>query len=212
MGSPFGQTSVRFKQDTSRSIMMNNTPGPGSYNMLNYGLSSNSRKKASKSSKHGGFGSTSVRIAPMVTKDSPNVPGPAHYGYKDTKNMQNVEEIRPPETSAFASHTERLEAPTTRTRLENPPPGSYEVAFSYQKTQAKSSTNAKPRSRGAYLRQRSFLSSAPRFGKMNVYMPGQLPVDPEISVSSASYEPKAQQGQTKLALIAARDDRFKESM
>ena len=47
---------------------------------------------------------------------------------------------------------------------------------------------------------------------MNVYMPGQLPVDPEISVSSASYEPKTKQGKTKLALIAARDDRFKESM
>merc|ERR1711881_425931 len=118
------------------------------------------------------------------------------------------EEIRPPETSAFASHTERLEAPTTRTRLENPPPGSYEVAFSYQKTQAKSSTNAKPRSRGAYLRQRSFLSSAPRFGKMNIYMPGQLPVDPEVTVSAASYKPKNTE-KSKLALLASRDERFK---
>jgi len=206
--SPFGQTSVRFKPDTSRSIMMNNTPGPGSYNMLNYGLSSSSRKKASKASKHGGFGSTSTRIAPMTAKESPDVPGPAHYGYKDTKNMQNVEEFRPPETSAFASHTERLEAPTTRTRLENPPPGSYEVAFSFQKTQAKTTTNAKPRSRGAYLRQRSFLTSAPRFGKMSVYMPGQLPVDPEVTVSAASYKPK-KTDKSKLALIVARDQRFK---
>lgn len=206
--SPFGQTSIRFKPDNSRSVMMNNTPGPGSYNILNYGMSSDSRKKAKKSSKHGGFGSTNVRIAPMADKDSQEVPGPAHYGYKDTKNTQKVEDFRPPETSAFASHTERLEAPAARTRLENPPPGSYEVAFSYEKTQSKSKSCSQPRSRGAYLRQRSFLSSAPRFGKMNIYMPGQLPVDPEVTVSAASYKPK-NTDKTKLSLIASRDNRFK---
>ena len=84
----------------------------------------------------------------------------------------------------------------------------YEVAFSFQKTQAKTTTNAKPRSRGAYLRQRSFLTSAPRFGKMSVYMPGQLPVDPEVTVSAASYKPK-KTDKSKLALIVARDQRFK---
>merc|ERR1712224_889511 len=44
---------------------------------------------------------------------------------------------------------------------------------------------------------------------MNVYMPGQLPVDPEITVSAASYT-KQQQNDTKLALIVSRDDRFKD--
>lgn len=113
-------------------------------------------------------------------------------------------------TSSFASHTARLDAPTTRTKLENPPPGSYEVAYSYEKTQSKFANNSKPRSKQAYLRQRSFLSSAPRFGKMNVYMPGQLPVDPEISVSAASYDAKASENNTKLALIASKDVRFKD--
>jgi len=206
--SPFGQTSIRFKPDNSRSVMMNNTPGPGSYNILNYGMSADSRKKAKKSSKHGGFGSTSVRIAPMVIKEAPEVPGPAHYGYKDTKNTQMAEVFRPPETSAFASHTERISAPAARTRLENPPPGSYEVALSYEKTQQKNTHISKPRSRGAYLRQRSFGSSQQRFGKMNIYMPGQLPVDPEVTVSAASYKPK-NIDKTKLALIASRDMRFK---
>ena len=135
--SPFGQTSIRFKQDRSRSVMMNNTPGPGSYNILNYGMSTDSQKKARKSSKHGGFGSTSVRIAPMVSKDSGEVPGPLHYGHGDTVNTQAPEKFRPPETSAFASHTNRLDPPAARTRLENPPPGSYEVALSHEHTQTR---------------------------------------------------------------------------
>lgn len=224
--SPFGQTSIRFKPDRSRSVMMNNTPGPGSYNILNYGMSADSQKRAKKASKHGGFGSTSVRTKSMVERDAKITPGPGLYELRNTfkmpiggndsaqaKSTQNAEAYKNHMTSSFASHTARLDAPTTRTKLENPPPGSYEVAFSYEKTQAKTaSTSSKPRNKQAYLRQRSFLSSAPRFGKMNVYMPGQLPVDPEIGVSAASYEPKGQVGKTKLALIAGRDERFKESM
>lgn len=210
--SPFGQTSIRFKPDRSRSVMMNNTPGPGSYNILNYGMSADSQAKARKSSKHGGFGSTSVRIAPMVEKDSGAVPGPMHYGYGDTTNTQAPEKFRPPETSAFASHTNRLDPPAARTRLENPPPGSYEVAMSYEQTQSKNVIgNAKPRSQNAYRRQRSFLTSSNRFGKMNMYMPGQLPVDPEVTVSAASYKPATNRDKTKLAVLASRDARFKDS-
>lgn len=229
--SPFGQTSIRFKPDRSRSVMLNNTPGPGSYNILNYGMSVDSQKRAKKASKHGGFGSTSVRTKSMIERDAKDTPGPGLYELRNTFKMQpqtgaagqdqpksaqqqqNPEAYKNHMTSSFASHTARLDAPTTRTKLENPPPGSYEVAFSYEKTQNRScNSSSKPRNKQAYLRQRSFLSSAPRFGKMNVYMPGQLPVDPEIGVSSASYEPKGQVGKTKLALIASKDERFKEAM
>lgn len=209
--SPFGQTSIRFKQDRSRTVMMNNTPGPGSYNILNYGMNHDSQKKARKSSKHGGFGSTSVRIAPIVGKDSGEVPGPQHYGHGDTLNTQAPEKFRPPETSAFASHTNRLDPPAARTRLENPPPGSYEVAMSHEHTQTRNVLgNSKPRSQNAYQRQRSFLTSSNRFGKMNIYMPGQLPVDPEVTVSAASYK-LDNKGKVKLAVLSCRDARFKDT-
>merc|ERR1711931_99201 len=109
----------------------------------------------------------------MVGKDENHVPGPAHYAVR--KNLQsapNGDGVEPTHTSPFASHTTRVGPPTTRTKLENPPPGSYEVAYSYEKTQSKGGTSSsKPRNQQAYLRQRSFLSHAPRFGKMNVYMP-----------------------------------------
>ena len=108
-------------------------------------------------------------------------------------NQQFAEDYKAQATSAFASHVNRLAAPTTRTKLENPPPGSYEVAYSYEKSQSKRMQDtSKPRNRLAYLRQRSFLSSAPRFGKMGLNLPGQLPVDPEVTVSSATYNPKSQ--------------------
>merc|ERR1712139_188931 len=41
------------------------------------------------------------------------------------------------------------------------------------------------------------------------YMPGQLPVDPEVTVSAASYKPTANE-KTKLALLASHDKRFKD--
>lgn len=212
--SPFGQTAIRFQNNRSRSFICDNTPGPGTYNILNYGMSSDSIKRSRKASKHGGFGSTSLRIAPMVGKDTPDAPGPAQYslaGRRVAGEQQYAEDYKNQMTSAFASHVNRLEAPTTRTKLENPPPGSYEVAYSYERTQSRGGTNlSKPRNRNAYLRQRSFLSSAPRFGKMNVYMPGQLPVDPEVTVSAATYKPKGEQKTAKLALMAAKDNRFKD--
>lgn len=225
--SPFGQTAIRFKNERSRSVVLNNTPGPGSYNILNYGMSADSIKRAKKASKHGGFGSSSVRTKSMIERDAKDTPGPGLYELRntfknlrcdtapgtttDTQQQQGSEVYKNQQTSSFASHTARLDAPTTRTKLENPPPGSYEVAFAYEKTQSKGGQNSKPRNKQAYLRQRSFLSSAPRFGKMNVYMPGQLPVDPEICVSAASYTPKPENNNaTKLALIACKDDRFKD--
>lgn len=212
--SPFGQTSIRFDTTHSRSYMLNNTPGPGTYNILNYGMSADSMKRAKKASKHGGFGSTSLRIAPMVEKDAKAVPGPAQYSFQKSsqpaENRQFAEDYKNQMTSAFASHVNRLAAPTTRTKLENPPPGSYEVAYSYEKSQSKGRQDtSKPRNKLAYLRQRSFLSSAPRFGKMGLNLPGQLPVDPEVTVSSATYKPKSQPVNAKLSLIASKDDRFK---
>lgn len=239
--SPFGQTSYRFKPTHSRSQMMNNTPGPGSYNILNYGMSADSRKKAKKAARlSGGFGTTSVRTKSMVERDTKDYPGPGMYELRNTFVMvggndklpksaaggvtrgdtapvdadahrMNRETMNKHMTSSFASKTERLEAPTTRTKLENPPPGSYEVAFAYDKTQcAHSVSTSNPRNKQAFLRQRSFLSSAPRFGKMSVYYhENQLPVDPEITVSAASYTPK-NKDKDKLALIASRDMRFKE--
>ena len=126
-------------------------------------------------------------------------------------NNQKPEKFRPPETSAFASHTNRLDPPAARTRLENPPPGSYEVAFSHEQTQTRNVLgNSKPRSSHAYRRQRSFLTSSQRFGKMSCYMPGQLPVDPEVTVSAASYK-LSNNDKVKLAVFANRDKRFKDS-
>ena len=126
--------------------MMNNTPGPGTYNMLNYGMSANSQKRAKKASKHGGFGSTSVRTKSMVERDAKGTPGPGNYELRNTFKLtaavaggnggekpksagvaqsKEAEAYKNQMTSSFASHTARLDAPTTRTKLENPPPGSY---------------------------------------------------------------------------------------
>ncbi|XP_066568340.1 sperm-tail PG-rich repeat-containing protein 2 isoform X2 [Amia ocellicauda] len=158
--SPFGLTAVRFVPDSRKAI----TPGPGAYNMFNYGVAHESLKKAYlESSRKGGFGSTASRSSAFVTKQDSVVPGPAEY--QDT-----------------------------------PPPGSYNVTESFDRTYGK--RYVPPRTDGAKRRQGSFLSTAPRHSVF-------IRCDPDFP-APGHYSPVVISS-PKMALFVSREDRFKDT-
>lgn len=150
--SPFGQTSVRFEPKGH----VGRTPGPGAYNIVGMG-SESMRKAYIESTRKGVFGTTSVRIKPITKKEEQEVPGPAHYQVKEKPFKTKYPNL----TSTFASVTSRVVEPPTTVK-ELPPPGSYDVSQSYQKSQIRAD-RAKPRTDDASRKAGSFLTSASRF-------------------------------------------------
>ncbi|MGH0145141.1 UNVERIFIED_CONTAM: hypothetical protein FKN15_025619 [Acipenser sinensis] len=74
--SPFGLTAVRFIPESIKT----KTPGPGAYNIFNYGLAQESLKKAYlESTRKGGFGSTATRSPEFLKRQDVVTPGPAQY-------------------------------------------------------------------------------------------------------------------------------------
>lgn len=196
--SPFGQTAVRFHSESKSK----QNPGPGTYNVFSYGVAQESLKKAYlESTRRGAFGTASSRTMPMIKRHQVAVPGPSHYQPKDKPEERYKKQL----TSAFSSLTDRLHSPVAQTLKENPPPGSYEVANSFKKSQdRKSSMN--PRTKEALLRNRAFLSSSDRFAP-----PRDIVVErPEIDVPGpGTYNDGGPKNHVALSLMVSKDSRFK---
>ncbi|XP_070614089.1 sperm-tail PG-rich repeat-containing protein 2 [Erythrolamprus reginae] len=144
---PFGHTSVRFTGDSR----FQTSPGPAFYNILNYRIATPPFKNAiTESKKKGAFGSTVPRLLYLVNREAFVTPGPADYQVK-----QAVEEShkKKKELSVFVSAIERI--PVIHSAV--PPPGSYEVHKSYEKSQGKSEYMP-PRTLVARRKHASFLS------------------------------------------------------
>ncbi|XP_063051751.1 sperm-tail PG-rich repeat-containing protein 2 [Engraulis encrasicolus] len=188
--SGFGLTALRFSQPKTKP----HTPGPGAYNIFDYGLAQESIKKAIvDSTKKGAFGSTAIRSPVFINKSDPHIPGPAEY--QVTKRVE--EPYKKKQTAVFKSETKRLSTPPTV--LDTPPPSLYNVREAYEKAYGHK-PNMVPRNEEAKRRQGSFLSAAPR--KLTLIrstspIPGPGHYNPEIKSSA------------RLALIASREDRFK---
>eukprot|EP00112_Aurelia_sp_Birch-Aquarium-sp1_P015345 Seg3394.2 transcript_id=Seg3394.2/GoldUCD/mRNA.D3Y31 product="Sperm-tail PG-rich repeat-containing protein 2" protein_id=Seg3394.2/GoldUCD/D3Y31 len=153
--SPFGQTSLRFEKQHH----VKKTPGPGTYNHMDIARESQ-RKAYLTSTRKGGFGSRSTRSLQLNKRDDAHIPGPSHYLVEDKVTVK-----KPTQTSSvFVSMTNRLQTPAPIIN-ENPPPGSYEVSDSHDKTQGRV---LYPKSNGGISSSRqngAFLSSTKRFSK-----------------------------------------------
>ncbi|XP_058231510.1 sperm-tail PG-rich repeat-containing protein 2 isoform X2 [Hemibagrus wyckioides] len=85
--SPFNLTASRFIPQHRK----NTTPGPGAYNMFDYGLANESLKKAQLEGKRvGGFGSTAKRSTIFIGRTTE--PGPTHYMDMPSPSSYNVRE------------------------------------------------------------------------------------------------------------------------
>ncbi|XP_076823381.1 sperm-tail PG-rich repeat-containing protein 2-like [Clavelina lepadiformis] len=196
--SPFGQTAVRFQPSGKGKAV----PGPGHYNIFNTGMAQESLKRAYlESTRHGPFGTTSARIMPIIQKHEVALPGPSHYQPKGTE-----ERYKKQMTSTFASLTDRLTAPVAQTLQDNPPPGSYEVADSFKRSQQKRGTQA-PRTKEAMKRNRAFLTASDRFAPPRDVVRS----DPEKdNPGPGAYKQEMANEKVKLALMVTKDDRFKQ--
>ncbi|XP_031426388.1 sperm-tail PG-rich repeat-containing protein 2 [Clupea harengus] len=188
--NPFGLTTERFVSEKRKP----STPGPGAYNVFDYGLAQESLKKAFlESTRRGAFGS-SARRSPLFFNKS-DVYDPSPDQYKVEKKTE--EQYKCHQTAVFKSETERL---ATLTRIQDTPPASlYNVREAYDKTYGRKHYSA-PRNKDAKRRQGSFLSASPRksfFMHPDPNVPGPGHYSPEIKSSA------------KLALIGSREDRFK---
>ncbi|XP_033103681.1 sperm-tail PG-rich repeat-containing protein 2-like [Anneissia japonica] len=195
--SPFGQTALRFTTEPH----IQKTPGPGSYNFR--GIAQDSVRKAYvESTRRGAFGSTSVRIKPITKQTEAAQPGPAHYQVKDkpdySRYSQNI-------SANFSSQTNRLHSPPPIIK-DVPPPGSYEVSKSYDRTQAKVEP-APPRSVIGKRKKGSFLSSSSRFAQ-----PRDMIIEKPESANPGpgTYQPEDSRGNVKLGMMVYKDSRFKE--
>ncbi|TRY71426.1 hypothetical protein DNTS_011667, partial [Danionella cerebrum] len=189
--NPFGQTAVRFlSPDPSKA-----TPGPGAYNVFNYGLAQESLKKASQESKRkGAFGSLVPRRPFVPSKEELGTPGPARY----TVEKANEASYKKQKTAAFKSASDRLAA--SLLAKDTPPPGSYNVSESFEKMHGLH-RQSKPRNENARKRQSCFLSAAsrePDFLQNSPQTPGPGHYSPDV-------KPRVQ-----LALMSSTDDRFKD--
>lgn len=149
--SPFGQTATRFTKEHH----VRRTPGPGTYFYSD--LATELQKKALISrTRKGGFGSTAVRELPLGRQNEGDFPGPSHYKVKepDVKNKKRQ--------AVFKSTTTRLTSPGYESA---PPPGSYEVSISYDKTQGKNLTVDQRKCPQAKNINGGFLSSTKRFSQ-----------------------------------------------
>ncbi|XP_067296404.1 sperm-tail PG-rich repeat-containing protein 2 isoform X2 [Pseudorasbora parva] len=188
--NPFGLTAVRFLPENRSKA----TPGPGAYNVFDYGLAQESLKKASlKSTRKGAFGSVAPRRLFLPSKEEMSTPGPAQYKVEKT----NEALYKKQSTAAFKSATDRLVG--SLYAKDTPPPGSYNVSESFEKTHGLH-RYSEPRSEKARKRQSCFLSAAPRD-------PTYLQNYPEIP-GPTHYSPDVKSG-PKLALIVSKEDRFK---
>lgn len=187
--SPFGQTSVRFTpQKEARRI-----PGPGAYNIIGMG-SESMRKAYIESTRRGVFGTTSVRINNITTKDAPELPGPNHYQVKEKPFQSRYHH----QSSTFASVTARLKEDAALKEL--PPPGAYDVQKSYDQSQIHQE-RAKPRTEAANKKHSSFLSAASRDLVMKTEMDNPGP---------GAYNPMVKE--KKGNMIVTKDQRFRETL
>nr|XP_046243507.1 sperm-tail PG-rich repeat-containing protein 2 isoform X2 [Scatophagus argus] len=188
---PFGIAAVRFTQNHKTC----STPGPGSYNVFEHGLSRESFKKAFlERTKKGGFGSSAQRNFIFHNKESIKAPSPGQY----ETEKKTEERYKKQYTAVFKSATERLTS--SLLAKDSPPPNSYNVSQTFEKANGRS--YLQPRSEGAKRRQSCFLSAAPR---NNVF----LPCDPSFP-GPGHYEPSVKSS-PQMALITSKEDRFRVS-
>lgn len=189
--NPFGQTAVRFLPENRSKA----TPGPGAYNMFGYGLAQESLKKASlQSSRKAAFGSVAQRRIFLPSKEEMSTPGPTQYKVEKT----NEALYKKQSTAAFKSASDRLVV--SLFAKDTPPPGSYNVSQSFEKTQCLHQYS-KPRNENARKRQSCFLSAASRNTDVlhnDPHTPGPAYYSPDVKSSST------------LALIISKEDRFKD--
>ncbi|XP_062273843.1 sperm-tail PG-rich repeat-containing protein 2 [Scomber scombrus] len=190
--SPFGLTAVRFTPNDKKSSI----PGPGSYNVFDYGLARDSFKKAFfERTRKGGFGSTVQRNSIFLNKESIEAPSPGQY---ETKT-KTEEDYKKQHTAVFKSVTERLAS--SLLAKDSPPPNSYDVVKAFEK--ANGNSFSEPRNEGAKRRQTCFLSAAPRddlFVQCDPSIPGPDRYKPSVN------------SLPQMALITSREDRFKVSV
>uniref|UniRef100_A0A8C4JTX6 Sperm tail PG-rich repeat containing 2 n=1 Tax=Dromaius novaehollandiae TaxID=8790 RepID=A0A8C4JTX6_DRONO len=152
---PFGQTAVRFTPD----YRLEKTPGPAFYNILNHSIENESLKNINLAYiKRVAFGSSTPRSLPLYKKGEFCTPGPADYqktSYQALGNSKTLTNLFP----QYRCYDSRLIISVLL--QEVPPPGSYEVQKSYEKTHGKSQYMP-PRTTLAKRKQGSFLSAAPR--------------------------------------------------
>ncbi|XP_053114336.1 sperm-tail PG-rich repeat-containing protein 2 [Hemicordylus capensis] len=192
---PFGHTSVRFTQD----YRCHKTPGPAFYNILNYGITTQSLKSAVvERRKKGAFGSSVPRLLYLVKREAFTTPGPADYQTKETTKKPRK---RQKQLSVFVSATERIPVVSS----EAPAPGSYDVHKSYEKSQGKTEYMP-PRTTVAKRKHTSFLSGTFRrgFSKTDMDMPGPATYNIEVHKPG----PKTS---TSLTVWVSQVERFKET-
>ncbi|KAF5887014.1 sperm-tail PG-rich repeat-containing protein 2, partial [Clarias magur] len=186
--SPFNLTAVRFISENRKNI----TPGPGAYNMFDYGLASQSLKKAYLEGKRtGGFGSTAKRTTIIVNRNTE--PGPSHYQVE--KESEEFYKQQP--TAVFKSAIKRL--PEVLVSKDTPSPSSYNVQEAFDKIYGQG-RHGEPRTKAARKRQSCFLNAAPRNSSFSYdpHIPGPGHYSPDIKSSQC------------FALIGSNEDRFKE--
>ncbi|XP_016363334.1 sperm-tail PG-rich repeat-containing protein 2-like [Sinocyclocheilus anshuiensis] len=188
--NPFGLTAVRFLPENRSKA----TPGPGAYNVFEYGLAYESLKKAClKSTRKGAFGSIAPRRLFLPSKEEMSRPGPTQYKVEKTTEALYKKQS----TAAFKSATDRLVG--SLFAKDTPPPSSYNVSESFERIHGLHHYS-EPRNEKARKRQSCFLSAAPRDAAFLHY-------DPETP-GPAHYSPDVKSG-SKLALIVSKEDRFK---
>ncbi|XP_067413496.1 sperm-tail PG-rich repeat-containing protein 2 [Emydura macquarii macquarii] len=187
---PFGQSTVRFTQDSR----LEKTPGPAFYNILNYSIERESFKKAFlESTKKGAFGSSAPRPLYIFKRGAFCTPGPADYQVKGSTEepYKQHKQLSP----VLLSSTER----TPIGALEVPPPGSYEVQKSFEKSHSKSHYMP-PRTILAKRKHASFLSATSRkfLSNTDKDVPGPGTYNPVVKSASS------------ISLFVSRVERFKE--
>uniref|UniRef100_A0A9J8CQB2 Sperm tail PG-rich repeat containing 2 n=1 Tax=Cyprinus carpio carpio TaxID=630221 RepID=A0A9J8CQB2_CYPCA len=188
--NPFGLTAVRFLPENRSKA----TPGPGAYNVFEYGLAYESLKKAClESTRKGAFGSIAPRQLFLPSKEEVSRPGPTQYKVEKTTEAL----YKKKSTAAFKSATDRLVG--SLFAKDTPPPGSYNVSESFERIHGHHHYS-EPRNEKARKRQSCFLSTAPRDA-------GFLHYDPETP-GPAHYSPDVKSA-SKLAMIVSKEDRFK---
>uniref|UniRef100_A0A674IP22 Sperm tail PG-rich repeat containing 2 n=1 Tax=Terrapene triunguis TaxID=2587831 RepID=A0A674IP22_9SAUR len=155
---------------------------PAFYNILNYSIERENFKKAYlECTKKGAFGSSTPRPLYVFKRGAFCTPGPADYQHK--------------QLSVFLSSTER----TPVVAMEIPPPGSYEVQKSFEKSHSKSHYMP-PRTTLAKRKHTSFLSATPRKNVPNTDkdVPGPGTYNPVVKSASS------------ISLFVSRVERFKD--
>uniref|UniRef100_A0A803T8F5 Sperm tail PG-rich repeat containing 2 n=1 Tax=Anolis carolinensis TaxID=28377 RepID=A0A803T8F5_ANOCA len=204
--APFLSLSQRFAPVKSA------TPAPGTYNETRWALES--LNKAGKT-KNIPFGHTSVRFTQDYRLQKS--PGPAFYNilnYRIATEKCKKANLEKKKKGAFGSSVPRLlylvkreafSTPGPADYQDAPPPGSYDVQKSYEKSQCKTEY-LPPRTLMAKKRHTSFLSGTfrERVSRTEMNLPGPGAYNPEMYHSIA----KPSSG---VAVWVSRVDRFKDA-